>query len=379
MMQLAGVPLPPGVQIIDQDVQTLPGGIAAAAEGSPTVRLRDLPPDSLARLSAAMEVPSLASEGMPSEPFIALERAYSVRRPLAAHPHLLDGALWSIAADAHRDGIMHIELSASAPLLDPPMGGHGWLSVASRTAAAIHRKIGLRILFLATVNRHTPLHSLSRSLIRLDEAMATYPLLVGIDIAGHETNPTADFMPSIVSWATSHVRRGRPVVIRVHAGETPYHPTNVRVALEAFRAIGLPLGMGRIGHALYGIGRGEVALACETGAVVEMGLASNRALGYRAASSRSGGGARLARLIRAGVPTVLVTDGSGIYRTGSSREAGHAINDGAPLSVLDEVIRHEASHIERMRYTFPKIFNHQGTTSSVNTGLGSKLNQPTKE
>jgi len=357
MVRLAGAPLPDGIRITKADTTDLPGGIAAPAPGSPTVRLRDLPGSSLLILSAAMQVPPRPPEGILGEPFMAMEKAYSVRRPLAASRDLLAGILASVAADADRDGVGHIEHSASAPLLDDSQGGgHAWLEAATAAAAAIRRDIGVRNLFLATVNRHAPQASLARSLASLDEAMDAWPLLIGLDVAGHETNPSSDFMPQVVSWATSRVRRGRPVVVRIHAGETPCHPGNVREVLECFRQIGLRPGMGRIGHALHGVGRREVALALETGAVFEMGIGSNRANGYRNGTSRSGGGVRLARLLNAGVSAVLGTDGGGIYRTCSAREAGHAIADGAPRSVLAEVARCEKSHVIRMADCFPLAF-----------------------
>lgn len=360
MAQLAGIALPAGIRLTDAHTMVLPGGIAAPAIGSPTIRLRDLLPGSRARLAAAMDMrDGIAGDG-PAGAFAALERAYAIRRPLAAHPLLLRDILWSVATDARRDGITHIEFSASAPLQDPPDGGRGWLAIASRTAAAIHGRMGLRILLLATVNRHTPPASLLRSLALLDEAMAAYPCVVGLDVAGHETNPTADFLPLILSWAATRLRRGLPAVLRVHAGETPCHPTNVRDVLEGFRAIGLPPGMGRIGHALYGVGRREVALARDTGAVIEMGLASNRTLGYRPGPDRIGGGARLARLIGAGVATVLATDGSGIYRTDPVREVRQALSDGAPPSILATVIRHEEDHKGRMQSAFPLAFDKEG-------------------
>ena len=356
MLRLAGVALPDGIRVTGSDTRMLPGGIAAPARGSPEVRLRDLPCVSLGLLTAAMQVPARPPAGTQGEPFVALERAYSVRRPLAASRLLLADVLRSVAADACRDGVSHIEPSASAPLLDGPDGGHAWLADASAAAAAIRRETGVRSLFLATVNRHSPHAALARSLARLDEAMSAWPLLVGVDIAGHETNPAADFMPLVVSWAASRVRRGLPAVIRIHAGETSCHPANVRAVLEGFRQIGLPPGMGRVGHALHGVGRREVALARETGAIFEMGIGSNRANGYRAASVRSVGGARLTRLIRAGVAAVLGTDGGGIYRTCSAREARHAITDGAPRAILAEVVRCEEVHIQRMAGAFPAAF-----------------------
>jgi hypothetical protein len=162
-------------------------------------------------------------------------------------------------------------------------------------------------------------------------------------------------MPTVVAWASARVRRGLPTVVRVHAGETACHPGNVRMALEGFREAGLPPGMGRIGHALYGVGRREVALAREIGAVVEMGIGSNRALGYRSGPGRSGGGGRLARLIGAGVPTVLGTDGHGIYGTSPAREAVRALRDGASAAVMAEVARHEADHLRRVAAAFPAV------------------------
>lgn len=352
MLRLAGIPLPEGVRLTEEDTRILPGGIAAPARGSPMLRLRELPPASLTLLEAAMEMPRRPADGSGPDPFLLLERAYSVRRPLGAHPALLAGILDSVAADAARDGVRHIELSASAPLAED---GEAWLRAAEAAARSALALRGVRILFLATVNRHAAPADIARALARLDALMAAFPLLAGLDIAGHETNPTGDFMPTVVAWASARVRRGLPTVVRVHAGETACHPGNVRMALEGFREAGLPPGMGRIGHALYGVGRREVALAREIGAVVEMGIGSNRALGYRSGPGRSGGGGRLARLIGAGVPTVLGTDGHGIYGTSPAREAVRALRDGASTAVMAEVARHEADHLRRVAAAFPAV------------------------
>ncbi|MBO1075688.1 amidohydrolase family protein [Roseomonas marmotae] len=352
MLRLAGIPLPDGIRLVEEDTRILPGGIAAPARGSPMIPLRSLPPRSLALLEAAMEMPRRPADGSGPDPFLLLERAYSVRRPLGAHPALLAGILESVAADARQDGVRHIELSASAPLTED---GEAWMQAAERAARATLASQGVRILFLATVNRHAPPEAITRALARLDEMMAGHPLLAGLDIAGHETNPTGDFMPAVAAWAATRVRQGLPAIVRVHAGETPCHPGNVRMALEGFREAGLPPGMGRIGHALYGVGRREVALAREIGAVVEMGIGSNRALGYRSGPGRSGGGGRLARLISAGVPTVLGTDGHGIYGTSPAREAVRALRDGASAAVMAEVARHEADHLRRVAAAFPAV------------------------
>ena len=344
MLRLAGVPLPPGVPLRASDTVALPGGISAAAEGSPSVMLRDLPAESLSRLAAAMAMPALApgEDGFP-----ALERAYSVRRPLGACPALLGGILAAVAADAAADGVGHVELSASAAC------GGAWMEAASAAAASARRATGVRVLFLATVNRHASPASLARSMDAAAEAMGSFPLLVGLDVAGHETNPSSDFMPSVTAWAAAMARRGRAASVRVHACETPFHPGNVRAALEGFLDAGMAPGMGRVGHALHGVGRREVALAREAGAVFEMGLASNRALGYRSGPGRGGGGGRLARLLRAGAAAVLGTDGGGIYGTSRSGEARIALGDGAPAWALAEVARHEADHVGRMAAAFP--------------------------
>lgn len=355
MLDLAGIPLPGGIRLGQEHTRILPGGIVAPARGSPMVRLRDLSPGCLAQLAAAMEMPRWLPGPAPmADPFTLLERAYSVRRPLGAHPLLLPGILASIAGDARRDGVRHVELSASAPLAEPPEGA-AWMAMAEGAALRVQAASGVRILFLATVNRHAPPEAMARSLALLDELMEHHPLLVGLDVAGNETNPTGDFMPAVAAWAAARVRRGRPAVLRIHAGETPGHPGNVRAALEGMRAAGLPPGMGRIGHALHGVGRREVALAREIGAVVEMGIGSNRALGYGGRSLRSGGGARLARLIRAGVATVLGTDGHGIYATSSAREVRRAVRDGATEGVFAEVAAHEAGHLARMLQAFPRL------------------------
>jgi cytosine/adenosine deaminase-related metal-dependent hydrolase len=96
-------------------------------------------------------------------------------------------------------------------------------------------------------------------------------------------------------------------VIRVHAGENPAFPENVRLACEAVASWDVTL---RIGHALYGSDE-ALELLRKTGAFVEINLTSNFTLN----NIHSTAEVPLTRLLDAGVRCVLGTDGPGLYGT----------------------------------------------------------------
>lgn len=259
------------------------------------VPLRALRDDLLARLGDALALPVDRQST-----FRDMERAYRLRGPftrsLALFPALLD----AVAADYAAMGVRRVELSQG------DLYRREWLEAAvagARRAEAAH---GLSLRFLLALSRHDDPEWDEDLFERLD-ALAPCRELAGVDWMGHETNSTrafADRLARLARWADER----RPgFVLRVHAGENPAFPENVRVAAEAVRGCDVSL---RLGHALYGADEALEVLR-ETGAIVELNLTSNYTLNNLAST----GDAPLARLLEAGVRCVLGTDGPGLYGT----------------------------------------------------------------
>src|SRR5690606_34641440 len=137
---------------------------------------------------------------------------------------------------------------------------------------------------------------------------------VGVDVMGHETSSTRTIVRHLAAIG-AFVRAVRPdFAVRVHAGENPAFPENVRVAVDTLAAEGVSC---RIGHGVFGVDEPTLARLVETGAIVEFNLDSNYALN----NVRDALEVPLARYAAAGVPVVLGTDGYGIYHGDAGAQA----------------------------------------------------------
>lgn len=259
------------------------------------VPLRALRDDLLARVADALALPVDRQST-----FRDMERAYRLRGPFTRSLKLFPALLDAVAADYAAMGVRRVELSQG------DLYRREWLEAAvagARRAEAAH---GLSLRFLLALSRHNDPEWDEDLFERLD-ALAPCRELCGVDWMGHETNSTrafADRLARLARWADER----RPgFVLRVHAGENPAFPENVRVAAEAVRGCDVSL---RVGHALFGAEEALEALR-ETGAIVELNLTSNYTLNNLASTAD----APLERLLQAGVRCVLGTDGPGLYGT----------------------------------------------------------------
>jgi adenosine deaminase len=276
--------------------------------GEPCIPLGDGFPNSsqLETFSSALRVS--ANETIT---FASMERIYRFRSPLAKNLQAFPDYLRSLAEDYKAMGIRYAELS----LFD--IMNSEWRDSAREVVADIERDTGVRLRFLASYWRHeTP--ERGAKVVTDILAVATDPLIVGIDFMGEETNPTRDFEDAIRRFA--HFRRStRPnFQIRVHAGENPTHPENVREAIE--------LGATRIGHGVYGVTPDVLALARRHGTIVEFNVDSNLAL--RNIAGRTS--LPIREYLDAGVRVTLGTDGHGIYAATS--HSGPSVLRGTSLS-----------------------------------------------
>ncbi len=251
--------------------------------------------------------------------FLDMEHLYALRAPLTRHPALFAPQLWRIAQRAAEAGVGYLELSLSS-ILEPAL-----LERAHAELPAIEAQWGVGIRFLVALSRHDDLEW-DLDVLRRVQACLGSRAIVGIDFMGHETNSARAFLPQLAAAAA--LARQRPGwVVRVHAGENPAFPENVRETVAALRPWvqdhGLEL---RIGHGLYGLDDATLAEVAALSssmhpgggrAVFEFNLSSNLALN----NIRTTFDVPLRRVIAAGVDVVLGTDGQGLYRTHVQDEA----------------------------------------------------------
>ncbi len=268
--------------------------------------------------------------------FLEMERIYRLRSPLTKAPAMFVPLCRTIATDYARMGIRYVELSLGSV-------------VEARVLRAIHRELpkleeetGVTIRFLAAISRHDD-PEWDLDLVERIKTLAGSMYLVGVDFMGHETNSSAVFAPLIQALATWADKSRRGFVVRVHAGESPSHPENVRVALESARGHAVEL---RIGHGLYGVDEATLAEIVRSGAIVEFNLDSNIALNHL----QSARAVPLRRYVEAGAAVVLGSDGYGIYRTSPEAAVQAALVAGLPPSSLGaRLAATERTCVERAR------------------------------
>lgn len=305
--------------------------------------LSALEPVARARFACALDIPLDRQVT-----FLDMERLYAMRAPLTRHPALFAPQLWRIAQRAAESGVRYLELSLSS-ILEPAL-----LVQAHTTLPAIEAQLGVGLRFLVALSRHDDLEW-DLDVLRRVQACLTSRAIVGIDFMGHETNSTRAFLPHLQA-AAALVRERAGWVVRVHAGENPAFPENVREAVAALRPLvqdhSLEL---RIGHGLYGVDDAmlaDVAALASTVqrpgggcAVFEFNLTSNLALN----NIRTTFDVPLRRVLAAGVDVVLGTDGQGLYRTHVQDEAQAARATGLGDADITRIAATEQRLLTRRR------------------------------
>ena len=288
------------------------------------VSLRSLDSPHLKRIAAALTLPADRQST-----FRDMERAYRLRGPFTKSLSLFPALLDAVAADYAAMGVRYVELSIG------DLYRSEWLRAAIDGAARAKDRHGLELRFLTAISRHNDVEWDEDLLTRL-EALGGCAELVGVDWMGHETNSTRAFQERITrvaKWA--HVNRPG-FVTRVHAGENPAFPENVRLACEAVVGCDVTL---RIGHALYGSDE-ALELLRKTRAFVELNLTSNFTLNNLHSTTE----VPLTKLLDAGVRCVLGTDGPGLYGTTPRDELRAARLAGLTDAQRDLLSRYEDDH-----------------------------------
>ncbi len=228
-----------------------------------------------------------------------MSRVYKLRRPITKCHAAFPDICRQIAIDYAAMGVEYAELSVH-DVFDPEV-----LRAAHACLPAIRAETGVDLRFLAALGRKDDPEWVMDMVERL-RGYAGSTLIVGVDFMGHETTSTHEQEFQLRAVAAV-ARESRPDwTIRVHAGENPGHPENVRVAVDILLSEGVRT---RIGHGLYGVDRETLARIRDAGVVIEFNLDSNFALN----NIRAAIGVPLARYVAAGASVVLGTDGYGIY------------------------------------------------------------------
>jgi ADP-ribose pyrophosphatase YjhB (NUDIX family) len=295
-----GARYPAGV-LAEAGIRVEPAGPAAAADGA-AIALADLAPHLRDHLAGRLEV---AMDRQIT--FLDMERIYRLRGPVTKHAPAFVPLLRQVAQDYAGMGVTYAELSVSN-IIEADR-----LRAAHRELPAVEGQAGVTLRFLAALSRHDDLEWDLDAIDRLCR-LARSRYIVGVDFMGHETNSTRAFARQLREVAVRMGRLRPGFVVRVHAGENPAHPENVRVAVECVAGTGARL---RIGHGLFGADDATLALLKSVGAIVEFNLNSNFALN----NVQSARDVPLRRYLAAGVPVVLGTDGYGIYQTSAELEA----------------------------------------------------------
>ena len=245
--------------------------------------------------------------------FSDMEEKYLYRGPITKNPAGFRDMLWEVAKSSAKSGVNYTEQSISN-IIDPE-----WLKIANTEVPKIEKELGVKVRFIVGLWRHSDPEWNLDEVSRVKVTARASPYIVGIDFMGHETNETKTLGSAIKAAADLRKEFGSSFQVRVHAGENPLFPANVREAAE--------LGATRVGHGLY-IEKDMAALkndpltqkidpkVLETiknhGLVMELNPLSNQAL-----NNLSGGNSILLDQFRqfkdAGIPVVFSTDGIGMY------------------------------------------------------------------
>jgi ADP-ribose pyrophosphatase YjhB (NUDIX family) len=293
------------------------------------VALSELTPELLSALRRSLGIPVDRQIT-----FLEMERIYRLRAPITRNITTFVSLLRQIAADYAAMGVKHVELSMSNVV------EAARLRAIQQHLPEIEQSSGVQIRFLAAMSRHD---DLEWDLDYIDQVqkLSAFRYIAGADFMGHETNSTrafADRITKLAQWAD----RARPgFVIRVHAGENPAYPENVRVALEAAGDCNVQL---RIGHGLYGVDQQTMDELHRKGVIVEFNLNSNFALNNIQASRE----VPMRRYFDAGISAVLGTDGYGIYQSSLEFEARVAALSGLSASDFERIAATENAYVAKL-------------------------------
>lgn len=302
-----------------------------------------------------------------NETFNRMEEIYKAREPFTKNKDILEPILWKIAEKYVENDIEYAELSSTEVIRDVDFLSkmHEILPKIEEFWAKRGKKINIR--FLAAIARDA-IEEKKDDEIDILKSIAKSPYIVGCDFLGHESNPTsaiASQLAEITKWA---VANDPDFTIRVHAGETDIF-NNVEEALNIIKKAyeeekeknpNAKLPPIRIGHAVYKVKTEAVdKLAQELEAVFECNATSNYGLNNIADYNSP-----LKKNLDKGIPTVIGTDGFGLYGTSPKNETiiakGRGIKDFSLVTVAeDKIIDRSSKRFEEKKIAFEKALEEQ--------------------
>lgn len=314
-----------------------------------------------------------------NETFNRMEEIYTARSPFSKNKDILEPILWKIAEKYVENGVEYAELSSTEVIKDVE-----FLSKMHEILPKIeefwHKKgKTINIRFLAAIARDS-IEQKKDDEIDILEEIAKSPYVVGCDFLGHESNPTSDIAPQIKEITRWAIENDPDFTIRVHAGETDIF-NNVADTLKLIKATyeeekeknpSAVLPPVRIGHAVYKVKTDEVdRLAKELNVVFECNATSNYGL-----NNISDYNSPLKKNLDKGIPTVIGTDGFGLYGTSPINEVviakGRGIKDFSLVNKTeDTIISRSMKRFNEKKELFDKALNdqmeqhHNGNVSSL--------------
>lgn len=302
-----------------------------------------------------------------NETFNRMEEIYTARSPFSKNKDILEPILWKIAEKYVECGVEYAELSSTEVIKDVEFLSkmHDILPKIEEFWSKKGKTINIR--FLAAIARDS-IEQKKDDEIDILEEIAKSPYVVGCDFLGHESNPTSDIAPQIKEITRWAIENDPDFTIRVHAGETDIF-NNVEDTLKLIKATyeeakqknpNAVLPPVRIGHAVYKVKTEEVdRLAQELNVVFECNATSNYGL-----NNISDYNSPLKKNLDKGIPTVIGTDGFGLYGTSPINEVviakGRGIKDFSLVSNTEQaIINRSMNRFKEKKETFDKALSNQ--------------------
>ena len=245
--------------------------------------------------------------------FDDMENYYELRGIFTIDKKMFATYLEALAKDYQAQGIEY----ASISLTD--ITRSDYLAIAEKVLPELKAKYGVTITFLAAAPRLDNLEKLRNRMDQIKVA-AQHPCVEGVDFLASEVNSTLDIydaMHDICAWAQVNDPN---FVLRVHAGETTYHPENVRAVLVIAKEYGVKV---RVGHGIYGTDPETIRLAQELAANNQLIIEMNPDSNYSLNNIDNTADYPLVTYALAGIPVVLGSDGHGLYQTDNEQLIRH--------------------------------------------------------
>ncbi len=259
--------------------------------------------------------------------FTSMEKYYERRSPLTKNPGFFKEYLIELAKDYQKSGVDYAELSIS-DIVKPE-----YLNAAHEILPEIEKTTGVKLRFVVGMWRLGPPGYLDEMVEKTKHVMHS-PYVVGVDFMGHESNSTFAFEKTIRELA--ELRQEHPdFKIKVHAGENPLFPENVRVAIDA--------GATHLSHVLYGVDKEMLEKVKEKGIILDFAGTSN----YSLNNIYNVNDIPIKKYMKEvdDLKISIATDGHGLYQTNKFAELDIAIRAGLSEIELSKIFKTSQEYV----------------------------------